>query len=267
MYQIKDEDEDIGSLLVEDTDDNIVTYFPDADAQEDLHGKTGGNGREEYEEQIRQIKEEREALQAQITALKTAPVPHHSNSPQQQPSTQPNIFPNSGANDRAAVVAQLEAEYLKSPGEAMLKVYEAARQSAVEEARRSMFPVAGQQTRFAIDQFKQNAKFLPDEEQEFNKMVGQLTPETLAAADPTQLGEHLRILKAAAKGFALENRQNTPQPRVPQYAVGGTSSVGSGRSTPQKRQLTKAQKMLWDTGIENGMSPKEILEVIDKGDD
>lgn len=259
------DDDDIGSLLEEEEDDNTVSYFPSADDEDPGTIDKNKRADEDHNAELRATQAQVQALQEQISKFSTPSIPTYAYQQEQRSQTAPNLFPASGTDQRAAMVKQLEQEYINNPGEALLKVYEAAQKAAEETVRRSIFPVAGQSTRFAIDQYKQNAKFLPDEAEEFDALIGNLSPETLANADPALLSKQLKILKAAAKGEALEKRQNTPQPRIPTYGVGGGSSSG-GKATPVKRKLTADQRIMWDVGIENGMSPKDILASIDGKD-
>jgi hypothetical protein len=77
--------------------------------------------------------------------------------------------------------------------------------------------------------------------------------------------KQLEILKHAARGAALEKRTSKPQVRVPMYSAGDNIPKSSGGGKVSAK-LTKTQKEFWDMGLENGLKPEQILEVI-RGDD
>jgi hypothetical protein len=213
---------------------------------------------------------ELEELKAQI-AQQAAEIQRFKNIPSTQPSwVQPQVQPQQPQNQyvpstsRAQLKEQLQNAYLADPAEAMLNLYEMAKKEAIEEARKNMVPVAGQTTRFAIDQFRKSQNLLSDEAEEFDNLVGQISDAEMANANPAFLSKQLEILKHAARGAALEKRTNKPQVRVPMYNAG--SGVPNVPGSKVNVKLTKGQKAFWDMGVENGLKPEQIMEVIN-GDD
>lgn len=254
---------DLDELLRDD--EEVVSFIPSAPAKNDSPGHTnaspGGIPNNDYEE----LKAQMAAQAAEIQKLRAIPTSQPSYNPapaQYQPQQQNYQVP--GSQNRAQLKEQLQNAYLTDPAEAMLNLFEMAKAEAVAEARKSMVPVAGQTTRFAIDQFRKSQSFLSDENEEFDNLIGQISEADMANVNPAMLSKQLEILKHAARGAALEKRTNKPQVRVPMYSAGSSIPTSAGSKVNVK--LTKGQKAFWDMGLENGLKPEQIMEVIN-GDD
>jgi len=256
---------DLDDLLRDD--EEMVSYIPSDEPKTDK--KDSGNSypgvpNSDLEDLKAQLREQKEEL----ARLKTVPTSQPSWSqpaPQQQQQQQYQNVPGSHQVTRYQLKEQLQNAYLTDPAEAMLSLYEMAKKEAVEEARRSMVPVAGQTTRFAIDQFRKSAGFLSDEQEEFDALISTISEQDMANVNPAMIPKQLEILKHAAKGAALEKRTSKPQVRVPMYSVSDSVPRSSGGKSVNVK-LTKSQKAFWDMGVENGLKPEQIMEVIN-GDD
>lgn len=233
--------DEISSLLEED-DDDTVTYFPESEDKKEEVTAPVKQDNSELEDLRRQFLEQ----QAELNRMKSFPVSERS-------------APQAPISTRDDLKRQIEHAYLSDPAEAMLSIYELAKKEAIIEAERKFFPVAGQTTRFAIDQYKRSSELLTDEQEEFEHLVSQIDPKYMAQVDPSQLPGYLQTLKHAAMGAALEKRKKKPQPHVPVY------SAGSGipqSSAPVQVKLTKGQKDYYQVGLDNGLAPKQILQLI-----
>jgi hypothetical protein len=253
--------------LLKDDDTELVSFIPTSAPTP--QGPRGGSHNDDSHSNIpnNDLQELRDQLAAQAAEIKRLSIPTHTpsyNAPVQQQYQQPTNTNVPGSHSRAQLKEQLQNAYLSDPAEAMLSLYEMAKKEAVAEARLSMVPVAGQTTRFAIDQYRKSAGFLTDENEEFDHLISQISEQDMANANPAMLSKQLEILKYAARGAALEKRASKPQPRVPMYSAGSVPSGNSGSKVNVK--LTKGQKAFWDMGIENGLKPEQIMEVIN-GDD
>lgn len=257
---------DLDSLLNDD-DSEVVSYIPTSAPTP--QGPRGGSSNDDSRGNIpnNDLQELRDQLAAQAAEIKRLSIPSHTpsyNAPVQQQYQQPTNTSVPGSHSRAQLKEQLQNAYLTDPAEAMLSLYEMAKKEAVAEARLSMVPVAGQTTRFAIDQFRKSQSFLSDENEEFDNLIGQISEADMANANPAMLSKQLEILKHAARGAALEKRSNRPQARIPTYSAGTNNPRTAGKAT--QLRLTKGQKAFWDMGIENGLNHDQIMEVIN-GDD
>ncbi len=256
---------DLDDLLNDDSE--LVSFIPSDSPKPASHG--GGSHSQETNVPNNDLQELREQLAQQadeIKKLRTVPTstPAWQAPVQQQHQNQNQYVPGAGQQSRAQLKEQLQNAYLTDPAEAMLNLFDMAKKEAIEEARRSMVPVAGQTTRFAIDQFRKSQNLLQDESEEFDNLIGQISDSDMANVNPAMLSKQLEILKHAARGAALEKRTSKPQPRVPMYSAGDNVPRSSGSKVNVK--LTKGQKAFWDMGLENGLKPEQIMEVIN-GDD
>jgi len=246
---------DLDDLL---NDEEIVSFVPSSSPSQDVshsnqHSSVPNTDLEELKAQLAQQAAEIKRLSIPTSQPTWAP-------PVQQQAHNTSI----PSSTRAQLKEQLQNAYLTDPAEAMLSLYEMAKKEAVAEARLSMVPVAGQTTRFAIDQFRKSQSFLSDENEEFDSLISQISEADMANVNPAMLSKQLEILKHAARGAALEKRQKAPQVRIPMYSAGDTSARSTGQKVNVK--LTKGQKAFWDMGMENGLKPEQIMEVIN-GDD
>lgn len=262
---------DIDDLLRDDNDDReLVSFVPsDSPKADPTHGNSyPGAPTNVPNSDLEELKAQLAAQAAEIKRLSIptsqpawqAPAQQQATGYQQQQNQQQYV----PSSNRAQLKEQLQNAYLTDPAEAMLSLYEMAKKEAVAEARLSMVPVAGQTTRFAIDQFRKSQNLLQDEAAEFDNLIGQISDADMANVNPAMLSKQLEILKHAARGAALEKRTNKPQPRVPMYSAGDSVPRSGGAKVNVK--LTKGQKAFWDMGLENGLKPEQIMEVIN-GDD
>ncbi len=249
LTETMEENDPIVDILEEDEEDLTISYVPDSPETEDepvkppLPNPEMIDLRHQLEEQQREIQ--------RLLSFSAQPAPTYI--PQQPASTT--------VNQREVFKQQLQNAYLADPAEALLSLYEKAKQDAVAEAQRNMVPVAGATTRFAIDQFRRSANLLKDEEEEFEGLIAQISAQDMAQANPDMLGKQLTLLKQAAKGAALEKRQASPQPRVPLYSSGSSSS--SGARKPVQVKLTKTQKSYYAQATEDmGLTPAEAIQLI-----
>jgi peptidoglycan hydrolase-like protein with peptidoglycan-binding domain len=250
---------DLDDLLKDD--EEMVSFIPESspaqkNARSDVEYDTPGSQNSDFDDLRAQLKQQAE----EIAALRTVPkVQTHYQTPVQAqiPTSAPN---------RAQLKEQLQNAYLTDPAEAMLNLFDMAKKEAIEEARRSMVPVAGQTTRFAIEQFRKSQNLLQDESEEFDALISQISDSDMANANPAVLSKQLEILKHAARGAALEKRTSKPQVRVPMYSVSDAVPRSASGNKAVNVKLTKSQKAFWDMGIENGLKPAQIMEVIN-GDD
>lgn len=253
---------DLDELLRDD--EEVVSFIPSAPASKGTPGSTqnspAGVPNHDYEELKAQMAEQA----AEIQKLRTIPTSQPSYNPPPAQYQQQQNYQIPGSQSRAQLKEQLQNAYLTDPAEAMLNLFDMAKKEAIEEARKSMVPVAGQTTRFAIDQFRKGQNLLSDEAEEFDNLIGQISDSDMANVNPAMLSKQLEILKHAARGAALEKRTNKPQIRVPMYSAGNSISTSAGSKVNVK--LTKSQKAFWDMGMENGLKPEQIMEVIN-GDD
>lgn len=254
---------DLDDLLRDD--DEVVSFIPSAPAKDSSQGNIPGSSGNIPNRDLDELKEQIAAQAAEIQKLRNIPTSQPSYNPtpvRQQEQPQHTQIP--GSMNRAQLKEQLQNAYLSDPAEAMLNLFDMAKKEAIAEARQSFIPVAGQTTRFAIDQFRRGQNLLSDEAEEFDALISQISESDMANANPAMLSKQLEILKHAARGAALEKRTNKPQVRVPMYSAGNSIPTTSGSKVNVK--LTKGQKAFWDMGIENGLRPEQIMEVINGED-
>jgi hypothetical protein len=253
---------DLDDLLRDD--EEMVSFVPsDAPKDEKSSGNSYPGARNDDLEDLKTQLAQQAAEIKRLSSVPTSQPAWHAPAAA-QPQAHNQYVPGSHQTTRAQLKEQLQNAYLTDPAEAMLSLFDMAKKEAIEEARKSMVPVAGQTARFAIDQFRKSQNFLSDEAEEFDTLISQFSPQDLANVDPAMIPKQLDIIKYAAKGAALEKRVSKPQPRVPMYSAGDNVPRSSGSKVNVK--LTKGQKAFWDMGLENGLKPEQIMEVIN-GDD
>lgn len=265
----EDEQDEVYKLLdapldeIDEEDDNEggMTLFPSSDEEEIQNDKA--ENAKEIARRLEKLEEENRALRERPAQQQQYQQPYQA--PVYQQQQQQGFFQNSQAQDDA-LVTELNTKFGENPGRALLEIYRKGKQDAEEAARKNLYPVAAQNTKFAINQYANTANMDADTKAEFQKLTADFTPQQLAAAaeNPQALDQHLELIRKIAWANAAEKREksngrrNTPPP-----FAGGSSGRGraeGGIKVPKGSEYTvklaKAQ----------GFTDKQIAEMLRKGE-
>jgi hypothetical protein len=242
----------------DDEESTTVNFYPEVEDGNDKSDK------DDVTKRLARLEAENEALKASAAPMyqpytaPAAPVPQtpHYNAPT-------SLFPSTNDQARQDAINQLNQKFASNPGEALLEVFMQGQRTAEEANKRNLYPVAAQNTRFAINQYASTSGMDSDTRAEFDKLVSAFTQEQLASADPSKLEDNLKIIRATARGLAAETQEkNNARRNVPPPFAG---SGGRG-GTPVQLKLSKQQKYAWELGKAQGLKDSDLHELYKKGD-
>jgi hypothetical protein len=262
----QDDDNPLLSLLDSDEEDtSTISFIPGLDDEdEDKSGKKAAVNADSsaLTERLDRLERENEQLKSRVPAvpqpIQYAPVP--------VPQYSSGLFPSNSNQDAAAAeVNRLNEAFARNPGEALREVYLRGQQAAEEAQKRNLVPVAIQNARFAINQFVTASGMDAETRAEFNKLVGEFTPEQLAQADPTRIEGQLDYVRKIARANVIEEKEKANK-RSQNPPPLGSSSGSAGKGSPVSVKLNRQQKATWDLGKAQGLSDKDLYKMYKEGE-
>lgn len=253
----------------EEEETYVPSYIPEAEAGSEftvyVDDEEGENdAKDDLAARLAALEEDNRKLREQKPAAPSfQPVPQTQNTPTSRTNV-PLFGGNSEQEQEEALVQSLNAQFAANPGKALLEVFKKGQESAEAAARRNLYPVAAQNARMAIQNYATEQGMDAATRKEFQQLVGGISNDTLAQADPLQMQQQLDYLHDMAYGRAQRQaaqnnqRRNTPPP------FGGGSKGGSGKAVTVS--LNASQQYTWNLGKEQGLSDKELMDMYKKGD-
>lgn len=246
----------------------VPSYIPESDAGgseftvyvDDEEGEK--DAKDDLADRLAALEEDNRKLREQKAATPSfQPVQQNQSTPAR--SAVP-MFGGTTDNEREQAIQAMNAQFAANPGEALYNVFEMGRRQAEEAAKRNMYPVAAQNARMAIQNYTTQSGMDATTREEFNKLVGGLSNDTLAQADPLQMQQQLDYLHDMAFGRAQRQAaQNNQRRNAPPPFTGGARQ-GSGKAVTVR--MNDTQKYAWNLGKEQGLSDKILKGMLDNGE-
>jgi hypothetical protein len=207
-----------------------------------------------------------EALKADVEALKARPVNTYIPPSQTQAQAAPVQPQQYKSVDEFA--AELETEFLASPGKARAKDKLETVTVAESVAKKALVPLLAQTARMSANMFKQNMRndesYSAEVDAEFDSIVNELTDEQLANTPANQFPKSLEgvwdiaVGRTARKAAKANSRKATP----PAYGSGGGSSKSSAASAGLNKNLSPLQREIYKNAKEAGLDEADIKELL-----